>query len=111
MFSVEALVVYLNQDDVLYVSNTTVEHGSAHEITPDELSPAMKHQGFVFQDVLVYSAGELTSCQAQQNIALPDKKSLILIFKKKSNRYTRKSKSRSNQSTPLETPREPIPCS
>lgn len=100
MFSIEALLVYLNQDDVLYVSNTTVEHGSATEITPEELSPLMTQQGFVFQDVLLYSDGELAPCQLLQNITLPDKKSLIVIFKKKSNRFTRKSKCRPNQSSP-----------
>ena len=95
--------MYLNQDDVLYVSNTTVEHGSKNEITPEELSDLMKQQGFVFQDLLVYSNGELNSCQPLQNITLPDKKSLIVIFKKKTNRFTRKSKSRQNQSQPLQS--------
>ena len=98
MFFVDVLLVYLNQEEVLYVSNTTIEHVSKNEITTDELSELIKQQGFIFQDLLVYSNGELNPCQLLQNILLPDKKSLIIIFKKKTNRFTRKSKCRLNQS-------------
>ena len=104
MFCIEALLVYLNQDTVLYVSNATVEHESETEITPQELATLMTQQGFQFQDVLTYADGELTTCEGLQSIPLADKKnSLIVIFKKKSKRFTRKSKSRLNLS-PLPDP-------
>lgn len=99
MFSIEALLVYLNQDDVLYVSNTTVQHESENELAPHELAALTAQQGFVFQDLLLYSSGHLNPCPVLQPVPLPnEKKSLIVIFKKKTHRFTRKSKSRPNQS-------------